>query len=147
MFYCNSAVFLRLLGFVSAPLDPATSQSLAEGSRFFVLLLDPGGHVEAPGVGHEEGARDVPAVHRGPAEDVEEVRLRNAVAADAEGKARENAVDIRAHVAADAENVRRRVLLVAPPRVLGLDGEGSVAAAERVADERASGDDRRRAER
>merc|ERR1719197_784329 len=104
MFYWNSAVFLRLLGFVSAPLDPAASQSLAEGSRCFVLLLDPGGHVEAPGVGHEERARDVPAVHRGPAEDVEEVRLRDAVAASEEGKTGGDAEDEGRHVAANAEH-------------------------------------------
>lgn len=40
-----------------------------------VLLLDPGGNVEAPRIGHEESAGDVEAVDGAAAEDVQQVGL------------------------------------------------------------------------
>ena len=52
--------------------------------------------------------------------DVEQVGLRDAIGADQERDARADAEDERRHVLADSEHLRRRVVLVAPPHVLGL---------------------------
>merc|ERR1719384_2641533 len=82
-----------------------------------VLLLDPRGDVQAPRVRHQQRASHVEAVHRAPAQDVEQVALRDAVDADHESNARGHAKHLRRHVLANAKHNRVRVILVAPPRV------------------------------
>ena len=66
-----------------------------------ILLLDPGGHVHAPGDGHEEGADDVLWVDRGGRQLVEDVGLVDEKCARDEGDegegAEERGGDLLAH--------------------------------------------------
>mmetsp|Transcript_24936 Transcript_24936/g.65759 ORF Transcript_24936/g.65759 Transcript_24936/m.65759 type:complete len:220 (+) Transcript_24936:262-921(+) len=107
------------------PREPPASRKPKSGEAnsaclLAVLLLDPASDVEAPRVGHQQGAENIPGVDRAAAQDVQQVGLRNAVHAKDERKERRRPVDHRRHVLANAEDDGVRVLLVAPPHVLRL---------------------------
>mmetsp|Transcript_5973 Transcript_5973/g.13128 ORF Transcript_5973/g.13128 Transcript_5973/m.13128 type:complete len:219 (+) Transcript_5973:290-946(+) len=113
----------RAWGSAAHSLCPPHPLPAVEGSNssLSVLLLDPAGDVEAPRVDRQnQGAEHKEAVHGAPAQDVDQVALRDAVKAKGQRNTRHRAVDRRRHILANAEDDGVRVLLVAPPCVLRL---------------------------
>lgn len=75
-------------------------------SLLSVLLLDPSGHVHAPGDGHEQRSDDVLRVDAGGGQLVKDVGLVHAVSAGNEGEQGERAKESRGDLLADAEHRR-----------------------------------------